>query len=84
MPGPVSLTATVKLPFAWRALILISPLSVNLSALPTRFNSTCARRRSSPRACDSPAGTSSFTARPLVEASGSTAAKTPCTMSRTE
>ena len=33
-----------------RALIRTSPASVNLMALPTRFSSTCDRRRSSPRA----------------------------------
>ena len=49
MPGPVSVTATVKWPFTAVAVMRTSPVSVNLIALPTRLRSTWVRRCSSPR-----------------------------------
>src|SRR5215468_7765745 len=48
MPGPVSDTLTLKWPSIAFAVTRTSPVSVNLMALPTRFNSTCVRRCSSP------------------------------------
>src|SRR4029453_325652 len=54
MPGPVSLTERLYDPSTAAALIVTSPWSVNLIALPTRFSSTWGMRRSSPP----PAGTS--------------------------
>src|SRR5665213_4114112 len=66
IPGPVSLTAIVNEPPSSLAVILISPASVNLSALPTRFSSTWESRRSSPWAGGSPCGISSVSARLLL------------------
>ncbi len=47
-PGPVSATETTNIPSGAATRTATSPASVNLIALPTRFNSTCVMRRSSP------------------------------------
>src|SRR5215510_12071799 len=48
MPGPVSVTLTLKWPSTALAVTHTSPVSVNLMALPTRLRRTCVRRCSSP------------------------------------
>src|SRR6266700_6402812 len=81
MPGPVSHTATVNAPFITEALTAISPLSVNLMALPTRLSRTWESRRSSPRPVGRSGATWAVNAKRFSAASGSTADTTPCTMS---
>src|SRR5215813_11986153 len=73
IPGPVSRTATVNVPFAAAAVILTSPASVNLMALPTRLSSTWVSFRSSPRAAGSCGAMSTLSAIPFSLASDSTA-----------
>src|SRR5215471_8580204 len=48
MPGPVSVTLTLKWPLTALAVTRTSPVSVNLMALPTRLRTTWVRRCSSP------------------------------------
>src|SRR5215475_10164110 len=73
MPGPVSATLTAKWLFAVLALTRISPVSVNLMALPTRLSKTWVRRCSSPTPMGRGLATSILSASFLFCASGSVA-----------
>src|SRR5215475_2806966 len=79
IPGPVSLTLTVKWPLTAPAAMRTSPESVNLMALPTRLSSTWVRRCSSPRPMGRDFATSVFRASFLLCANDSVAARTVST-----
>src|SRR5262249_45429841 len=79
MPGPVSVTETVKWPFRAPAAMRTSPASVNLMALPTRLSSTCVRRCSSPRPIGSDLSMEVVSMSFLFCASDSVAARTVST-----